>query len=840
MMADDEDHQDSDNNQGGGGGSRRHTASLRMRKYRTQKKEQFRRLEAEWQYLLQTLHQLQHQHTAHHSASDTTHAPARLAPRVTSQHERHHLDQQLALHTSQLRGDAEAKYRLACCLRDWVASQTPTPGLTPQMSWIYSTLCADPAARQLGFQWLSDRLYHTSHSVIPQHPLGGQGGDAMQLTVHTNADENPVTIVAMEFHFQFHTVFASFANVVSAILAFSNQGGFVVSDVIPCQVVEAVSDTLQYVYGANRRSGVTMRRVTNLFHNHDRTRAVQTYAKVADDECFPLQHGEIRTHGFGWFDLDRSCNSGHWIVRSHTDCSGRTVAERVAGSITKVRGSVLHYAPITNEGVVSLECMGSLFGINHHQFSRREDLIAQVRTQAQAMYEDAYQGTIAVLCWAMLDIDNGGGGRLSVGSLDDLTTAAQAGLFLLAQNEDLQVQITELTAQVAHQSHELELAAAKYDSCWRQRCLAMKEVTDVLKENHQLQRDLKHAIARALELERDAAQMESRLHVAESALNRIVQQDTKQQKSPPLQKSKWSAKQVSTDDDVRVPERGPSTTLLERYAEGLEFGNTARAEPPNQADSEVEDRDGHPTAVRTATPQTSSLASALLMVDLAAKLDKLAPLEHLYRQSVAALEVQTKHVQELQLEQAEERDLIASMRGVIAELKQLSTSTTPLDDKEGESIDTIIPETLSSDRANNIVPAASVSEVISKSDCGGSCQHFPQFKSLGVPLMLEGTHQLVEQLKAHTPLMWNAAIACLQDIWPAATEADFMDLTDWLHLAFRGTGLHRPLHMRNLSEDTVAQIVSTLVPLLQSACHRTVDIALFDRVQYTTDVILRC
>ncbi|ETV78047.1 hypothetical protein H257_08261 [Aphanomyces astaci] len=265
------------------------------------------------------------------------------------------------------------------------------------MSWIYSTLCADPAARQLGFQWLSDRLYHTSHSVIPQHPLGGQGGDAMQLTVHTNADENPVTIVAMEFHFQFHTVFASFANVVSAILAFSNQGGFVVSDVIPCQVVEAVSDTLQYVYGANRRSGVTMRRVTNLFHNHDRTRAVQTYAKVADDECFPLQHGEIRTHGFGWFDLDRSCNSGHWIVRSHTDCSGRTVAERVAGSITKVRGSVLHYAPITNEGVVSLECMGSLFGINHHQFSRREDLIAQVRTQAQAMYEDAYQGWIRAL-----------------------------------------------------------------------------------------------------------------------------------------------------------------------------------------------------------------------------------------------------------------------------------------------------------------------------------------------------------------------------------------------------------------------------------------------------------
>ncbi|RHY60245.1 hypothetical protein DYB34_001477 [Aphanomyces astaci] len=735
MMADDEDHQDSDNNQGGGGGSRRHTASLRMRKYRTQKKEQFRRLEAEWQYLQQTLRQLQHQHTAHHSASDTTHAPARLAPRVTSQHERHHLDQQLALHTSQLRGDAEAKYRLACCLRDWVASQTPTPGLTPQMSWIYSTLCADPAARQLGFQWLSDRLYHTSHSVIPQHPLGGQGGDAMQLTVHTNADENPVTIVAMEFHFQFHTVFASFANVVSAILAFSNQGGFVVSDVIPCQVVEAVSDTLQYVYGANRRSGVTMRRVTNLFHNHDRTRAVQTYAKVADDECFPLQHGEIRTHGFGWFDLDRSCNSGHWIVRSHTDCSGRTVAERVAGSITKVRGSVLHYAPITNEGVVSLECMGS---------------------------------TTAVFCWAMLDIDNGGGGRLSVGSLDDLTTAAQAGLFLLAQNEDLQVQITELTAQVAHQSHELELAAAKYDSCWRQRCLAMKEVTDVLKENHQLQRDLKHAIARALELERDAAQMESRLHVAESALNRIVQQDTKQQKSPPLQKSKWSPKQVSTDDDVRVPERGPSTTLLERYAEGLEFGNTARAEPPNQADSEVEDRDGHPTAVRTATSQTSSLASALLMVDLAAKLDKLAPLEHLYRQSVAALEVQTKHVQELQLEQAEERDLIASMRGMIAELKQ------------------------------SIGFHGSASGVV------------------------------------------DAAIACLQDIWPAATEADFMDLTDWLHLAFRGTGLHRPLHMRNLSEDTVAQIVSTLVPLLQSACHRTVDIALFDRVQYTTDVILRC
>ncbi|RHY24425.1 hypothetical protein DYB32_008855 [Aphanomyces invadans] len=350
-----------------------------MRKYRSQKKEEFQRLEAEWKCLEETLKELQRQ-TA---SRQVRRVPGRqtMDPRMA---------EVLAKRTSHLRGDVDAQYKLACCLRDWVASQPPTPGLTSHTAWIHSSLRADPDARRVGLQWLSEKLYHTSHSAVPHHPLRG-AGDAYQLAVRTNDGvDAPITIVAIEFHFQFDIVFVPFETVVGTLEAMGGRTTFVMPDMVALQTVESVGDTLRYSYGVNARNGVSMRRVTNVFRNPDGTRAVMTSAMVADDERFPLGPGEIRSHGFGWYVSNARC-------RGYLTRAGRSVAERVADSITTVRGSMLHYTPFTTDGVISLEHIGQLFGVDHHDHRRREDLIAHVQTQAEAQVGDTFRQHLRAL-----------------------------------------------------------------------------------------------------------------------------------------------------------------------------------------------------------------------------------------------------------------------------------------------------------------------------------------------------------------------------------------------------------------------------------------------------------
>ncbi|RHY14889.1 hypothetical protein DYB32_010812 [Aphanomyces invadans] len=243
--------------------------------------------------------------------------------------------------------------------------------------------------------------------------------------------------------------------------------------------------------------------------------------------------------------------------------------------------------------------------------------------------------------------------RLSSGSVDDLTTAAQAGLFLLAQNNDLQVQIGELNDRVGHQAHELELAAAKYDACWRQRCHAMQEVADVLKENHELQRDLRLANAHIVKLEDDVSKLESRVHVAESALNRLMH-NNKTIRPPGRPQTKWSE---------------PESTLSIQNWQALPTMAEPAPDPPNQDDS-IHEGNEDPFATE---PPSSTLSVGSPHGQDGSKLDGSVSLDELYQKSVAALATQTQQMQEMQLEQAEERELIASMRQTIAQLKQVSS-----------------------------------------------------------------------------------------------------------------------------------------------------------------------
>ncbi|ETV98617.1 hypothetical protein H310_08735 [Aphanomyces invadans] len=367
-MANDDHHQDSDSL--GGDDTRRQMASLRMRKYRSLKKEEFRRIEDECRSLQQTLHHLLRQRA--HSGGDPPPATSRMIQREVH----HSIAEQVARHTRHLRHEVEANYKLAFCLRDWVASQHPAPSLTPQMPWIYATLSANPDVRWAGLQWLSERLLHTANSVVPQHPMDVRGGDAIHVSVHSpDHTDDPIASGAMEFHFQFYIVFVPFSDVVSALVLLNSQRAFVVPDVVACQMVEE-ANSLRYTYAANPHNGVTLRQVTALFHTPDSTRAVLTSAKVTDDEMYPLQDGEVRSHGFGWCGRQLGNHCSHSVRR--------TVAESVGPNITTIRGSTLYYAPISTTGPISFEEVGDLFGVDHRQYRCRSDLIAQVQSQAEA------------------------------------------------------------------------------------------------------------------------------------------------------------------------------------------------------------------------------------------------------------------------------------------------------------------------------------------------------------------------------------------------------------------------------------------------------------------------
>ncbi|CAK4085972.1 unnamed protein product [Aphanomyces euteiches] len=403
--------------------------------------------------------------------------------------------------------------------------------------------------------------------------------------------------------------------------------------------------------------------------------------------------------------------------------------------------------------------------------------------------------------------------RLSSGSLDDLHTAAEAGLLLLEQNNSLrnqvlhlQEQVMTLQAQMARAASALELAASKYDSCWQQRCVAVQEAADVLKENRKLVADLKAANDRAIYWEREATKMENRLHHVENALQQHVQ-DVKQ-------------KRQSLRLSMTLP---PPLPLCE--------------EPESDNQKQTDEH------LNRANAQIDAL-----QVELAA----MTSLKLNYKQVLQAKDALAMEMEQLREEQTEERELIQSMRDTISQLKQHInhlelTAAEPAIDAGG--LDS--PEMLAQLQKIGHALASFESNAPKPSP----------LEPLDVQRILDNMERLLACLKAHTPLAWarpvvrtsmtksktlslparcHEAIKCFQEAWPSASEVDFMNLTDWLHHALRGTGLDRPLSMRGVGEDDVAQVVATLVPLLQRASHRKISVAVVDHVKYTSDVILHC
>ncbi|KAF0692823.1 Aste57867_16135 [Aphanomyces stellatus] len=324
----------------------RRAESLRLRKYRAQKKVELNELEKELWYLQGKLAQLQAARRGHtpHTATPTEHK---------------------ALHDA-----VEKQTRLIRILSVWVASQTPEPSLVAPTA--HATLLDDPSARLQGYYWLSNRVYHTATTAFPSHPFGSRVDDSFQFQMHVaDADGDGPIVTGMETHVQ-HTFFTSLDCVKTLLWSCEEHNRVQTYVVSSSESVDHVSHHLVYYGGVYQSTNTRVRRLVCLFEDTDRV--VFTYVLVAHDERFPMAEGEVRTHGFSW-----------------------TIAESVTDHITLVRHSTMHFAPVTRHGVASLQDIGRLYGQSADGARYRQAYVERIRSVAEIRNRDQYRALTSSL-----------------------------------------------------------------------------------------------------------------------------------------------------------------------------------------------------------------------------------------------------------------------------------------------------------------------------------------------------------------------------------------------------------------------------------------------------------
>ncbi|KAF0697106.1 Aste57867_12183 [Aphanomyces stellatus] len=346
---------------------KRRAEALRFRQRRAAQKDQHKRLEEQ----LRTLQ------------AEIEHLKKCPPPPKTRENPYHVAAQVLFKYNQSLRDDVKRQTTLAKLLSSWVASQYPIPALPKRASWIESTLLAHPAARRQGFQWLSERVYHNAVAAMPHHPFGSRVDDRWRFDLHTcNDDVEGMTLGCTESHAQ-HTFFANVSDVADAVWACQCQGNYLRT--YPCSnlspgVLEQVQRHLVYFCVAFEGIGAHVRRIMSLFE--DDHRMLITFALVAEDECFPIETNEMRSHGFGWISL-----------------------ERVAATITLMRYSLYLFAPVTAHGVASLEEIGQLYGLSSAGTCHREAYIERIRTMAEATFEQGNKRAVEYLAHRLEQVD---------------------------------------------------------------------------------------------------------------------------------------------------------------------------------------------------------------------------------------------------------------------------------------------------------------------------------------------------------------------------------------------------------------------------------------------------
>ncbi|KAF0692986.1 Aste57867_15995 [Aphanomyces stellatus] len=337
---------------------------VRLRKYRLEKKSQKQALASELKHLQDKFNLLKSSYVRPNYKIGASSAYA-YAIDILKQHNRG------------LQTQVEHQAMLVRLLTSWVASQCPQKPPSMRMAWTESTLMAHPAARRQGFQWLSARLYHTALETATQRLtssrlFGSHMDDAVSFEMHTTCDaDGNVQIARMDSHFNC-IFFANMHVVVAALWSFMNGITFGTSAMLAPEAVDLVhAGKLVYDHSVNPRDGTSLRRIMCLFE--DDNRVVITFTKIRDDERYPLQPGDRRTHGFAWMIVDR-----------------------VTDSITTVRNSNFNFMPTTVDGDISLEETGRLFGLTVEATTniQRDLLVERIRGVAERASVDEFHSAI--------------------------------------------------------------------------------------------------------------------------------------------------------------------------------------------------------------------------------------------------------------------------------------------------------------------------------------------------------------------------------------------------------------------------------------------------------------
>ncbi|KAF0696693.1 Aste57867_12575 [Aphanomyces stellatus] len=230
-----------------------------------------------------------------------------------------------------LRDQVRRYNHLTQTLHNWVHTSMTLSGASP---WLHSTLIADPVARQYGYRWLTDRVFH---SALAAHATTGSIDDMARVTVHANAD---CEIAGMKTWCQ-HTILVPYTRVASCLWDTFTQDDR--SPMRHAKTLVSESDLFykrvyDKLHGTN--SCLLMRRY-NL-----PTRIVFVRVFLRDDDCFPLLPHELRPHGFGW-----------------------TAIEKITDDVTLYRSTVTHHAPVTTQGAISLDQTAAVFGVEPHPTS---------------------------------------------------------------------------------------------------------------------------------------------------------------------------------------------------------------------------------------------------------------------------------------------------------------------------------------------------------------------------------------------------------------------------------------------------------------------------------------
>ncbi|KAF0687806.1 Aste57867_20509 [Aphanomyces stellatus] len=259
-----------------------------------------------------------------------------------------------AIENKALRMQLEQQRRLLQVLQSWVQPSIQ-PALGQGNPWLHSTLLADADARQVGYKWLTDRVFH---SAVAAHASILSVDDTIGASFITGEDE--FDILGVENTTQ-HTFFANYEAVAKVVW---DEATNITSRPNGTQITFLAGD------GSFRYQRIVPRPNINiqmLVRRYDlATRIVLCYVYVRDDECFPLEVDHGRPYGIGW-----------------------TAIEKIADDVTLCRTRT------SQCGNLSFDQMAARFGVTPHP--SREVMLARMQNNSLkglAHQADAFARTV--------------------------------------------------------------------------------------------------------------------------------------------------------------------------------------------------------------------------------------------------------------------------------------------------------------------------------------------------------------------------------------------------------------------------------------------------------------